>query len=486
MWISVHLTQISLDVLCPRWHETPSPARVVLDHERVQALTPLAFRAGVRIGMRRGGVATIAPDAILLERDPRRETAARNDVALCLLQYTPELAYAEDDSLLLDVGASLLAFGGARGICRRIRHSLHLLGFQAQLGMAPTAQGAWLLARHPRPRHRRAVQRQTLEQRMARLACAVLPAARPHQAWLEGIGCRTLGALGKLPRAGLQRRCGKDISAALDRARGTAPELFDWVEAPVIFDARLELIERIDRAESVLFVAHRLLQQMTGWLVARHRAVARIELGLEHERGRHAIPPTVLQISLAEPAWHPEHLVRLLKEKLAQLVLVAPVIAVSLQAPDVVLRPPPSESLFPEPGGTPADHHRLLELLTARLGAANVLQPQRVADHRPEIANGWLPAPQPRPRTPPDTAPPVERPFWLLEKPIALVMQQHRPVYGSRLRMLRGPERIESGWWDDAPASRDYFIAEADNKTRYWVYQDYAQDMRWFLHGMFA
>ena len=486
MWISVHLTQLSLDVLCPRWSELPSQARVVLDHERVQAMTPAAADSGVRAGMRRGGVTTIAPEVVLLERDPAREVETRNDVALCLLQYTPELAYAEDDSLLLDVGASLLAFGGPRGICRRIRHSLQLLGFHAQVGMAPTAQGAWLLARHPRPRHRRALQSQTLERRITRLPCSVLPAARPHHDWLEGIGCRTLGALGKLPRAGLQRRCGKDISAALDRAHGKAPELFDWVVAPVIFNARLELIERIDRTESVLFVAHRLLQQMTGWLVARHYAVARIELGLEHERGRHAIPPTLLQISLAEPAWHPEHLVRLLKEKLAQLVLIAPVIAVSLQAPDVVLRPPPSESLFPEPGNTPADHHRLLELLTARLGPEHVLQPQPLADHRPEVANGWLPAPQTKQRALPPGPPLAERPFWLLEKPIALIVQQHRPVYGSRLRVLRGPERIESGWWDGPQVSRDYFIAEADNKARYWVYQDYTQDMRWFLHGMFA
>jgi protein ImuB len=486
LWISVYLTRLSLDVLCPSWSESPAHGQVILDHDKVRAMTPSAFAMGVRPGMRRGGVSTIAPEATLLDRDPVREASALNDIALCLLQYTPEVAMAADDSLLLDVSASLLAFGGPRGICRRIRQSMALLGFHAQLGMAPTAQGAWLMARAPRRGHRRMLRQRTLIRRMDGLSCQLLPPARPHLDWLEGIGCRTLGALARLPRAGLQRRCGKDISVALDRANGVAPELFDWVVAPSTFQAKLELIERIDHADAVLFVAHRLIQQMTGWLVAQHLAVARIELALDHERGRHAIPPTLLQISLAEPAWHPEHLVRLLKEKLAQLVLTAPVIAVTLSAPDVAARTLPSESLFPEPGGTPADHNRLLELLTARLGADKVLQPLPKADYRPEIANGWQPAPQPKSRPAP-VAPAADRPFWLLEQPIALVMQQHRPVYGSRLKMLRGPDRLETGWWDDAPASRDYFIAESDNQVRYWIYRERVDDdIRWFLHGLFA
>ena len=35
---------------------------------------------------------------------------------------------------------------------------------------------------------------------------------------------------------------------------------------------------------------------------------------------------------------------------------------------------PPSESLFPDPGGSEEDRLRMLELLVARLGPENVLQ----------------------------------------------------------------------------------------------------------------
>ncbi|MEG0886795.1 MAG: DNA polymerase Y family protein, partial [Janthinobacterium sp.] len=155
----------------------------------------------------------------------------------------------------------------------------------------------------------------------------------------------------------------------------------------------LELFDRVEHADALLFGARRLLQQMTGWLCARQFAVERIQLLLAHERGRVARPPTVIDLALGEAVWRDEHLLRLLKERLAQLVLDAPVIGLSLEALQVQPMAPPSESLFPEPGGTPQERQRLLELLVARLGSDNVLQAAPRADYRPEAANQWLPLP---------------------------------------------------------------------------------------------
>jgi len=86
---------------------------------------------------------------------------------------------------------------------------------------------------------------------------------------------------------------------------------------------------------------------------------------------------------------HEEHLIRLLKERLGRLELSAHVIALRLEASQVAPMLPPTAALFPEPGGTPADYHRQLELLIARLGADSVLAPAPRADYRPEISNRW-------------------------------------------------------------------------------------------------
>ncbi|MDB5797807.1 MAG: polymerase family protein, partial [Paucimonas sp.] len=343
--------------------------------------------------------------------------------------------------------------------------------------------------------------------RLARLAAVLdalpfglLDAARPHHDWLDGIGCSTLGDVRRLPRAGLQRRSSQQLPDELDRAYGLAPELHEWVAAPPVFAAACELPYRTEQVDSILFSANALLLQMVGWLVAQQLAVTQLQLALEHERGRTAVPPTRLDIALAEPAWQEAHLLRLLKEKLGRLELPAAVIGLRLAALQLQPLEPASATLFPEPGGTPADYRRLLELLVARLGEDAVLTPAPLADHRPEVCNRWQPATR-APTTASAAAsasaaavsafasglPASERPFWLLAKPLPLLVRDHRPFYGSPLRLASAPERLESGWWDGNFAARDYFIAIGAEAACYWVYRERVGDeVRWFLHGLFA
>ena len=466
---------------------------MVLEQERVLACSPLARAAGVLPGMRRGGVLMLLPEARLHERTLEREAQALHDVAMALLQYTPLVAQAEESTLLMDIGASLSLFGGIRALCRRIRANLRALGFSCVLSCACTARGAWLLARAGAGR---VLRMPSLVRRLDHLPSALPPPGRPFAAWFDGIGCFTLGDMRRLPRPGLQRRCGRPLLDLLDAAYGMTPELFDWIEAPTTFSAKLELFDRVENAEALLFGAHRLLLQMTGWLCAHQFAVERIVLQLEHERGRVACPPTIIEIALAEPTWRDEHLVRLLKERLAKVELVAHVIGLTLEAPQVQPMAPPSESLFPEPGGSDEDQLRMLELLVARLGPDNVLQAAPQADYRPEMANQWVPVQKKirnaamQAQMPPDVFS-LPRPAWLLAKPIALLMRNHRPFYGSPLRMASNPERIEAGWWSQSQ-TRDYFIAEGLDHAHYWVYRERIvgaaadAEPRWFLHGMFG
>jgi protein ImuB len=513
LWIGLSLPQLPLEAFSPSW--CSDTGSVVLEHERVLAASPAARRAGVGHGMRRASVLMLMPEARLHERNAAREAEALNAVALAMLQYTPQVAHAEDATLLLDIGASLRLFGGIRALCASLRASLRALGFTGALSCAPTARGAWLLARWAGNRigndgsqgggkggrhGSRTLRMASLERRLGRLPVALLPPARPYLSWFEGIGCERLDELRRLPRPGLQRRCGRELLDMLDAAYGMSPELFEWIVPPESFRARLELFDRIEAADLLLAGAHYLVSQLTGWLCARQLAVERITLLMEHERGRVAMPPTALAIALAEPVWRDEHLVRLLRERLARQELAGPVIGLVLEAAQVQAMAPPTESLFPEPGGTEEDRMRMLELLVARLGPDNVLQALPQADYRPEVANEWVPAQQ-GPRTdgrasrsaarlPPNVAS-LPRPSWLLAKPIALLMRNHRPFYGSPLKVASAPERIEAGWWSDAQA-RDYFIAEGQDHTLYWIYRERIvgagedAEPRWYLHGLFG
>ncbi|MGI4718671.1 MAG: Y-family DNA polymerase [Janthinobacterium lividum] len=491
LWIGLSLPQLPLEVFEPNW--SSNSVTVVLEREKVLTMSRGAHMAGIKPAMRRGGVLMLAPDARIHERTAAREEAALQAVAMAMLQYTPQVTLAEESTLLLNIGASLRLFGGIRSLCRRVRADLRSLGFTGKLSCAPTARAAWMLARAGGGR---VLKQQSSERTLYRLPVMVLPAARPFASWFEGIGCDTIGDLRRLPRPGLQRRCGRALLDLLDCAFGSLPEVFEWIEAPTKFEARMELFDRIENADLLLAGAQRLVLQLIGWLCAMQFAVKGIMLKLEHERGRVARAPTEVDILLAEPAWHGDHIMRLLKERLGKLVLEAPVIGLVLQTTQLQAMEPPTESLFPEPGGTEEDQMRMIELLVARLGEDKVRQVKPVADYRPEVANTWVSIQEKvREAVIADQLPPnlssILRPTWLLVNPIPLLVRNHRPFYGSPLRMVSGPERVEAAWWGGT-AARDYWVAEGEEHALYWIYRERVSSIgenpepRWFLHGLFG
>ena len=72
---------------------------------------------------------------------------------------------------------------------------------------------------------------------------------------------------------------------------------------------------------------------------------------------------------------------------------------------------------------------------------------------------------------------PSIRPGWLLATPI--------PLRGPAPRLLAGPERIESGWWD-GDVRRDYVVARLPTGQRAWVFRPVGGDGGYWLHGWFA
>ncbi|WP_321935213.1 DNA polymerase Y family protein [Paraburkholderia sp. J8-2] len=485
VFVAIHLPRLSLEAFRPRWSREAEYGCVVLERDKVLIADARARDAGVGLGMKRGGVLTLAPNALLYDRDTLKESDLLHAIAFALLQFSPMVTLCEEETVLVDVSASLRLFGGIRRICHQMRATVRTLGVSGFMCVAPTGQGAWLLARR---RHKRVLKMSSLERNLDVLAFTAVPEVRRFADWLQGLGCNDLSDIRRLPRAGLKKRCGAGMLDSMDRAYGLSPELYEWLELPPTFHARVELPDRVEHAEAILFAARRLIAQMCGWLSAQQLALTQATLILEHERGREAIEPTTLEVALAEPTWKEDHLVRLLKERLGRLELVAAVLAVSLEATKVQAAEPPSDSLFPEPGGTPEDHNRLLELLTARLGAENVLRPALTADHRPEHANRWVPVHSDAKSAgaPAD----LPRPTWLVEPPVRLLMKQHRPFYGSPLRLVSTAERIEAGWFDGGNAARDYFVAEADDKSYYWIFRERpsatSDEVVWYLHGLFG
>ena len=80
----------------------------------------------------------------------------------------------------------------------------------------------------------------------------------------------------------------------------------------------------------------------------------------------------------------------------------------------------------------------------------------------------------------------LKRPLWMLPKPAPLALAHGHPVYQGTLEFLGGPERLETGWWDDDGIARDYFVAANPQGVRLWVFRNRNGDAGWYLHGIFG
>ncbi|MFM0068583.1 Y-family DNA polymerase [Paraburkholderia aspalathi] len=369
---------------------TEARCYALADHAHIVMPDFDALRAGVHVGQSRSYALALAPGLKMLAADTVRETQAFEAMALALLTYTPKVSLGHAHTLLLEVGSGLRLFGGLRALLSQVSTTVAEFGYTARIACAPTAWGAWLLAQAHADRqgHRWHVIKETsLARVLDRLSVLLLPVSQADRDAFTHVGCATLADLRQLPRSGVVRRFGSGILDLLAQAYGARPDPRESFRAPASFHAQLELPSRVDNADALLFAARRLIVQLAGWLSAHHAALSGYTLLLEHElASRHAPKTSSLKVAWAIPSRDAEHLIWLLREKLNQTVLVAPVIELKLVADQIGDHAGRSDTLFPMPESDGDSIARLLERLSARLGPENVLQMSVQDDHRPERA----------------------------------------------------------------------------------------------------
>ena len=356
-----------------------------------------------------------------------------------------------------------------------------------------------------------------------------LSAARPHLGVLGRIGCRSWDDILRLPRDGVARRFGAELLEALDRARGTVADEYEWQVLPEHFEEKIELNALVIHAPALMAGAQRLLVSLQAWLLGRQSGLSALRLTWHLDKRRDVPPTGELEIRTAQPAQDMRHVARLVAEHLAQQKLPAPVHALSLQS--LVTEPladsaAATASLLMQERKQGDSAVELIERLSARLGEAQVQAWQPAADHRPEQMQRWVPAQgalksiAAGPRfarvkgqktlkhsTPTATRTEALYPSWLLPEPLMLATAGNSPLYQGRLVRLAGPQRLEATGWQladsDAASSagvchkpwalRDYFIYRNQQGSLLWIYSerlvptpDALPQRAWFLHGFFA
>lgn len=518
--------------LCLSFPELPAsaldlPGAAIADQHGSQRWL-ITSSAGSAAGTPVAAALAIDPDLEIHARKPDAEREALVRLAHWLYHYGSPVVSEQIDlqepgrrpraRLWVEAGASLKLFGGLRALAANLRAELQLLGHRAQLAVAPTRAGAALLAEagaaqgcasvagaggagataHSAPygRSRACFDLDALREKLSRLPIAALPWPSTILDALRGVGLRKLGELFGLPRESLARRFGEERLLDLDRLRGLQAEPFDAIAPPPRYARRFELSGDVETVEPLLFPLKRMCAELAAYLRARDSGAIAITLVCTHPFDE----KTHLDFRFLAPTRDAARMFAALNERLLRDPPQQAVREITLEADQFATPQALQADLFDPLGGRTLDWQQALERLQARFGHHALWTPACVADHRPEHAFA---------RSAPgatSTAPPAQRPIWLLREPqpIAPVAACRGPACGdaasrsgasgeniSDHKVSPGPpqidsdcERIESGWWDGADATRDYYRVERSGGHA-WVFQDRKSGM-WFLHGWFG
>ena len=488
-------------------------------HEAGRALqvNAAARERGVVPGIGQAGALGRCPELLWVARRPGAEHDFLQGKLWWLSQWTPKVC-REGTLLLAELSGSLRLFGGLERLIAQVREGMRSLETPVHIAAACTPRAAGWLSWHAL---------HVCAPLAPQKAAASLPEGTPGDAspWIaldqaqlpealggidieclrahadhanaernlsmmrEGLGIHRLKELLQLPRRGLRQRLGAAIMCAIDQALGRIPDPRHWEPIPDRIELSCELPMWSTTAEQLLPAGRKLIHEACGWLRGRQRGVALMTLQAMHRPGS---PPTPIALH-AQRAHHcASRYAMLLAGKLEHLQLPEEVHELRLQCGPGEMIATPEASLFPLACQAEEAWDDLLERLRMRLGRSSIRKLSRLDDHRPELAHTLLPLEDCPGKWPAHAVEPgLPRPIWFLNRPVRIEERCNRPYWHSPLRLLAGPERIETGWWDGHEIARDYFIACDAEHAMYWIYRERSKSeatgaQGWFIHGYFG
>lgn len=343
---------------------------------------PLAESLGVQAGITLAQALALVPHLAVQEAQPLVDARHLEQLADWARHFSPLVAAAAPDALLLEIGGCLRVMGGERNLAQQALGGLLRQGYEARAACADTVGAAYALASSGS---------QSLAFCPAGCAAAQLaplpPAALRIDAItverLHALGVRTIGDLLMLPRSSLPARFGALLVLRVQQALGEVFEGIDarapqtpvqaqWVfEPPVCVPAPLQA------------VAERLLADVLAQLAQRGLALRRLELLAALERD----PPQRLEVVLSRSTRGGAHVSQLLRQRVETLDArrgVRGMLLAACDAPPWVGRQ--HTLLQVTSAETDEQFGQLLDRLVARLGPDAVVRARLLEDHQPEAA----------------------------------------------------------------------------------------------------
>ena len=470
-WVCIGLPQLALDKRQREVADTTQPLALLsgpVQRRIVHVANIAAQQHGVRAGLSLASAQALCPGLQWHPFDPVATEQLRQRIAAWAYRFSAQVTTDFPDAVVLEIGRSRRLFGEWPELQARLREELRSWGITHRLCAAPYPMAAHVLAMAGDEFDAWGVDSHRVQ---AALGCLPVQRAGLDAASvlsLQRLGLRQLRQVFELPRDGLARRTSPTLLLQLDRMRGLLPTPVRYYHPPDQFDVRIEFDAEVESHLALAFPLRRLIDDLGLFLSARDGGAQQLNLFLAHE----ARPPTQVVVGLLSPERDPARLFELARTRLEQASCPAPVRALRVQVTHLPPFVPGTQDLFDSRSQQALTWSQLRERLRARLGDASVQGVGMRAEHRPELATLAHATSELA------VLPEQLRPAWLLPVP--------RPLRERVLRVLSGPERIESGWWDGADVRRDYYRVETTAGQQAWVFCAPGERGPYMLHGWFA
>ncbi|WP_165311843.1 Y-family DNA polymerase [Vibrio ziniensis] len=463
LWIYLHFPALQLDTL---YAEQERPLVIIDDRDNhvVQASSS-ALKQGVKMGMGLGSAASMCRELQVHPYDENVETQAIEEVAQWLYLVTSDIVLLPPKGILLRASNMLSLYSGLENYWHTLKNHLALRKTRYWYGSGFSPLSAILVGKSGSN-----IIIDNKDQILAAINDYPLTATELNIKQIEKlarVGVRDIKALLAVPIQDLARRFDIDLVNYVGKLLGQFKHPVSFYQPPEAFSSHFELLYEIENVQWLEKPLLRLLKRLEQFLTLRNQVAFELELILTQ---RDNIPNS-LYFTSAQGEYSCVKWAKLCQLTLESVQLSQPVLEMTLKVIRAGEMNPDMTDIFDgEKGRTTA--LELITLLQAKLGQTKVNKPSLSDDPRPEKRCQYISATEPTTATLRSTE---LRPSLLLPEPEPLC---------EVVSLIHGPERIVTGWWDNQPITRDYFIAHSEQGRWLWVFRN--QDKQWFLHGQFS
>ena len=534
MWLSIRLPQLPLESVLLQQQMTKivneSSQRVsdinvpcaIIEANQVCCINEPAYQQGVRLEQSVTSAFALCDHLKIIERNIHLEEQLLQHLALILYEISSSIQIhspifskkqkTQDAILVIEIARSLKLYKGISGVIEAVIWRLDNEKIKYHLGIGHSEKAARLLSLFSLKKSYALVIKdedgsEQLDTQKLDLALFELPIelAELDSKIIEktlSVGIKTIGKLDILGAKRISKRFGQSTTSYLMQLFNRVPSPIDFYHPPENFYHKMNFLEVIHHQHGLAYPIKYLSQKLTQFLRLKQKNCQSLLWEVfDTEKNVIGFEVLISESQICERVY-----TELTQLNLARYTLHAPIEAIALTANQLVNFNSESKSLFSQSESFKRSTH-FINKIRAKLGHESCYQLSYQSTHVPEFAsnqvevNSLEEVKMQKPLNHSsvnelnlssyasaslalDINQQPDRPAWLMEKPKPIQYNQRKLIWQGELQIISSQEKVTSYWWKKSIA-RDYFLAEHDDGTIYWVFYDQMKK-QWFLHGIYG